>query len=49
MATIATITSIAAIICGLALIGLLWREAERADEEVEALVQRRRIAGCVQK
>lgn len=31
MATIATITSCGAIICGIALIGLLWRVAERAD------------------
>jgi hypothetical protein len=48
MATISTIAHIAAITCGLALVGLLWREAERADEETKTLMQRR-IADCVQK
>jgi hypothetical protein len=36
METISTIVYIAAITCGLALVGILWREAERADEEVRA-------------
>jgi hypothetical protein len=41
METISTITYIAAITCGLALVGLLWRVAERADEETETLMQGR--------
>jgi hypothetical protein len=45
MATIATITYLAAITCGLALVGLLWREAEHADEETKTLMLRR-IADC---
>jgi hypothetical protein len=40
METISTIAHIAAIICGLALVGLLWRGAERADEEARTLMQR---------
>jgi hypothetical protein len=48
MATIATIVYLAATTCGLALVGLLWREAERADEETKTLMQRR-IADCVQE
>ena len=43
MEAIATITLIAAATCGFALVGILWRAAERADESVETLVQRRRI------
>jgi hypothetical protein len=35
METISTIVYIAAITCGLALVGILWREAERADEEAK--------------
>ena len=45
MEPIATITLIAAATCGFALVGLLWRAAERADEAVETLVQRKRITG----
>ena len=45
MEPIATITLIAAATCGFALVGLLWRAAERADEAVETLVQRRHITG----
>jgi hypothetical protein len=48
MATISTITYLAAITCGLALVGLLRREAERADEETKTLMQRR-TADRVQK
>jgi hypothetical protein len=33
METISTIAQIAAITCCCALVGLLWRAAERADEE----------------
>jgi hypothetical protein len=41
METIQTITSIAAMTCGLGLLGILWRVAESADEKVEALIKRR--------
>ena len=40
MEAIATITLIAAATCGFALVGILWRAAERADEAVEMPVQR---------
>jgi hypothetical protein len=49
MASIATITSLAAMTCGLVLVGLLWREAERADQAIETLMQRRRTSECTQK
>jgi len=41
MEAIATITLIAAATCGFALVGILWRAAERADDAVETRVQRR--------
>jgi hypothetical protein len=40
METISTIAQIAAITCCLALVALLWRGAERADEETKTLMQR---------
>jgi hypothetical protein len=45
MEAIATITLIAAATCGFALIGILWRVAERADEAIETPTQHRRITG----
>jgi hypothetical protein len=35
METIATITAYAAITCAFALVGIIWRYAERADEAVK--------------
>jgi hypothetical protein len=40
METIATITTYAAITCAFALIGILWRHAERADEAAKLQRQR---------
>jgi hypothetical protein len=41
METIATITTYAAVTCLFALIGIIWRHTERADEAVK--LQRHRI------
>jgi len=49
MEAIATITLIAAASCGFTLVGILWRAAERADEAVETLLQRRPITDCVRE
>ena len=35
MEAIATITTYAAITCAFALIGIIWRHAERADETIK--------------
>jgi hypothetical protein len=40
MEAISTIAHIAVITCCLALVGLLWRAAERADDETKTLMQR---------
>jgi hypothetical protein len=42
MEAIATITVLAAMTCVLALVGILWQKAERADQAVETLMLRRR-------